>query len=623
MATGALSVALCSGLSALAVAVAVNAAAHDATQANSMGSEFGSRIIRRINLNRVNVFSLEEKRKGIFGDDLWMDALPLGAEIRSLAGPDKLDIATWANRIHFKTQRQVIERELLFKPGDRLVPAPLAETERNLRGIGILRNAQVSSAPDGPGKADVNLTTQDAWTLDPQVSLSFLGGSNVTGGIGIAEYNLFGFGKAAEIFHSSQLYRNVDVIGYNDPRIWGSHWHLLAQGSEDNDGRIRNLLLEYPFYSIEVPLSLALAPSYVVDRERLFSFPRENPVEFRRIQTAISASAQYAIVARPDLVRRIGIRYDEWDDTFTHVPANPTPAAIGIANRRTHAIEMTFTEWWPDFIKALYLDQLGRPEDRDLDFAWELRTGYSPEALGASRNEFVLGSSLELGGRIAPKTYSWIYLQTAGRENAGRLSDAFVTAEGIVYQRLPRLFDRAQTFVADGRVDLSSGLFHDHEFVAGGDDGGLRGYPVNFIGGSRRMAIHFEDRVMITEDLFHLMSLGAVAFFDGGEVWGRGRSFSASNYLASIGVGLRMAGTRGSLQIPVRLDFGIPLVHHVGVNPIDLATGGGQAFGYFGHPFYAQDNAVSVAENPAPESRVSSYPFASPFSYPGGKFTEY
>lgn len=168
MATGALSVALCSGLSALAVAVAVNAAAHDATQANSMGSEFGSRIIRRINLNRVNVFSLEEKRKGIFGDDLWMDALPLGAEIRSLAGPDKLDIATWANRIHFKTQRQVIERELLFKPGDRLVPAPLAETERNLRGIGILRNAQVSSAPDGPGKADVNLTTQDAWTLDPR-----------------------------------------------------------------------------------------------------------------------------------------------------------------------------------------------------------------------------------------------------------------------------------------------------------------------------------------------------------------------------------------------------------------------------------------------------------------------
>lgn len=623
MRTGALRIAIFSGVIALTIGVAASARAGDPGPRGKTSTEFGSRIIRRIKLDRVNVFSLEEKRKGIFGDDVWMDALPFGAYIRWLAGPKKLDIATWANRIHFKTQRAVIERELLFKPGDQLDPSRLAETERNLRALGIFRNAMVASSEDGPGNADVNVVTQDAWTLDPQVSLSFLGGSNVTGGIGIAEYNLFGFGKAAQLFHSSELYRNVDVIGYNDPRIWGTHWHLLAQGSEDNDGRIRHLLLEHPFYSIEVPAAVAIAPSYVVDRERLFSFPRENPVEFRRIQTAISASAEYALIARPDLVRRIGIRYDEWDDSFTRVPGNPSPAALGIANRRTHAVEMTFTEWWPDFIKALYLDQLGRPEDKDLDFAWELRTGYSPQVLGATRNEFVLGSSLELGGRIAPRTYSWVYLQTAGRENAGRLSDAFVTGEGIIYQRLPKLFDRAQTFVADGRVDLSSGLFRDHEFVAGGDDGGLRGYPVNFIGGSRRMMIHFEDRLMITEDLFHLISLGAVAFFDGGEVWGRGRSFSASNYLATIGVGLRLAGTRGSLQIPVRLDFGIPLVHHVGVNPIDLATGSGQAFGYFGHPFYAQDNAVSVPENLAPESRVSSYPFASPFSYPGETFPEY
>ncbi len=302
MGIGALRIAIGSGVIALAVALAANAGAFDPTPLNS--SEFGSRVIRRINLHRVNVFSLEEKRKGIFGDDVWMDEVPLGAYVRWLAGPDRLDIATWANRIHFKTQRAVIERELLFKTGDQLDPARLAETERNLRAIGIFRNAQLTATDDGPGRADVNVATQDAWTLDPQVSLSFLGGSNVTGGIGIAEYNLFGFGKAAEIFHSAELYRNVDVIGYNDPRILGSHWHLLAQGSEDSDGRIRHLLLEYPFYSIEVPVSVALAPSYVVDRERLFSIPSENPVEFRRIQTAISASAEYAIVARPDLVRR-------------------------------------------------------------------------------------------------------------------------------------------------------------------------------------------------------------------------------------------------------------------------------------------------------------------------------
>ena len=133
-----------------------------------------------------------------------------------------------------------------------------------------------------------------------------------------------------------------------------------------------------------------------------------------------------------------------------------------------------------------------------------------------------------------------------------------------MYQRLPAIMHHPQTFVADARGDFSSGLFRDHEFVAGGDDGGLRGYPVNFIGGSRRLMMHLEDRVTIAQDLFHLMSLGVVGFFDGGEVWGRGRSLEASNFLATVGVGLRIAGTRGSLQIPVRLDFGFPLVHHVG-----------------------------------------------------------
>ena len=79
-------------------------------------------------------------------------------------------------------------------------------------------------------------------------------------------------------------------------------------------------------------------------------------------------------------------------------------------------------------------------------------------------------------------------------------------------------------------------------------------------------------------------------------MWGRGRSLEASNFLATVGVGFRIAGTRGSLQIPVRIDFGIPLVHHVVVSAIDFGTGSGPSFGVFGRPLSAQDNAVSVPE---------------------------
>ncbi len=587
--------------------------------------QFGRRIIRHIRITRHNVFTAEEQKKGLLGDEAWMDRFPLGAEFRDLNGPDKMDIIGWANWIHIKTREHVIERELPFHGGDAVNFSLLSETERNLRALGILRNALVhaTALKDDPAGAEVDVVTEDAWTLQPKVSLAFLGGSHVTGGAGIAEYNLFGFGKSAEAFYGSELYRNLSILGYNDPRVFGTHWHALAIGSENSDGRIRSLLLEYPFYSMAVPFSLTLAPSYIVDRERLFSIPAPNPVAFRRIQTTLAAEGDLALVARHDLVRRIGLRYQEWDDTFTTVQNYPNTNKLGLQDRRTHALEASYTEWWPDFIKAYFLDELGHPEDKDLGLSWELRLGYSPEVFGASSNEFVLGSSFSKGGRLGDDTYSWLFLQTAGRLRGGKLRDSFLTAEGIVYQRLPAILGRPQTFVADARGDFSSGLFRDHEFVAGGDDGGLRGYPVNFIGGSRRLMMHLEDRVTIAQDLFHLMSLGAVGFFDGGEVWGRGRSLEASNFLATVGLGLRIAGTRGSLQIPVRLDFGFPLVHHVGVSAIDFGTGSGPVFGNFGRPFFAQDNAVSVPENFAPDQRNATYPYTSPFTTRGGIFPDY
>jgi hypothetical protein len=126
----------------------------------------------------------------------------------------------------------------------------------------------------------------------------------------------------------------------------------------------------------------------------------------------------------------------------------------------------------------------------------------------------VLGSSLSKGAKLTDDTFGWLYLQIAGRLRAGRLRDSFMTAESTVYQRLPAIMNHPQTFVADARGDFSSGLFRDHEFVAGGDVGGLRGYPVNFIGGSRRLMMHLEDRVAVAQDLFHLMSLGVVGFLD-------------------------------------------------------------------------------------------------------------
>jgi surface antigen Omp85-like protein len=576
-------------------------------------------VIDRITIVRENVFNSEEKHAGILGDSTSLNEYSFGSRLRLWTGPHELDIAGWANRIHFKTQLPVIERELLFKEGQPLRLSLLKETERNLRSLVFLRDASVTERLTDPEHAEVTVLTQDAWTLDPLLGFSTIGGGHLVGEAGISESNLFGFGKQAEAYFSSERYRNVDFIGYEDPRVLGTHWHLVAQGSEDSDGRTRSVLLEDPFWSLEVPDSIGGSVSDVSDQERLFS---QDGNLLRHWQTAATFDAEHALVAEQDLVRRIGVRYQLWDDSFAPPPSGTGTPAYGLEPRRTSAPELTFTEWHPDFVKAYYLDELGHPEDRDVGWAVQTRLGYSPVALGASRSEFVMGTSASFGVHHDDTSYGWLRMQVSGREGAGQIRDGFLTLEGIGYQRLGDLFDRKQTLVLDARTDLSSGLFRDHEFVIGSDDGNLRGYPINYLAGTQRMQFHVEDRVTLVEDLMHLMSLGVAGFADAGQVWGRGRALSDTNMLASVGVGLRLAGTRG-IQIPVRLDFAIALFHHRGVSDADFSDGVGQEFGTFGQPYASESNSIADPENLAPDSQASPYPNASPFTYPGNSFIDF
>ena len=61
-------------------------------------------------------------------------------------------LARMANRLHFQTRRAVIRRELLFRVGQPYDSALVAESERNLRSLGVFRKVQIDSVrtPTGP-----------------------------------------------------------------------------------------------------------------------------------------------------------------------------------------------------------------------------------------------------------------------------------------------------------------------------------------------------------------------------------------------------------------------------------------------------------------------------------------
>src|SRR6266478_1298123 len=100
---------------------------------NDSGTRAPVPVIRNITIQRENVFSQKERHDGILGDTPGLRDNYYGSLLAWLVGRDGLDAAGWANRLHFKTTAPVIERDLLFKPGDKLDYSLLSETERNLR----------------------------------------------------------------------------------------------------------------------------------------------------------------------------------------------------------------------------------------------------------------------------------------------------------------------------------------------------------------------------------------------------------------------------------------------------------------------------------------------------------
>jgi len=103
--------------------------------------------------------------------------------------------ARLANRLHVTTRQHVVERELLFRQGEPLDSARLAETERNLRALRIFRTVSVGSLAGDSG-ADVRVVTRDAWTTKLSVKVGVTG-DQYTLGASATESNLFGAGSSS------------------------------------------------------------------------------------------------------------------------------------------------------------------------------------------------------------------------------------------------------------------------------------------------------------------------------------------------------------------------------------------------------------------------------------------
>ncbi|MBI4061008.1 MAG: hypothetical protein HY403_06220 [Elusimicrobia bacterium] len=472
------------------------------------------------------------------------------------APPENKLLYKAANRIHIKTFDSVIERELLFKTGDKYDPRLVDETERNLRSLPFIRRAKISATVNDRGAADVVVRTYDSWTLEVVANFKRAGGvTNVKAGL--AEHNILGQGKAGSAVYSrdgdaqSQAFSYKDVQFLRRRRLQYSALALASPGHQNV-----SMSLSRPFYA-----SIA-----------------------RRAASATAGYSSRAIGG--GAARRTGELGAEYGVAFAPSAERTRRVNFGLLTRRSRSSgavadpeQLTFlklgADWRElDFLTTRRVRNFTRDEDYNLGLEVFPSAAWSPKlnALGTTQAQLI--PKIEVG-----KGFAWpdrLLLLKSGYESRyvnGSNGNAVASFDAAFFLHALR----SQTLAFHAGLDLGWELDAANQLTLG-EINGLRGYGLSEFTGSRRFLFNIEDRVYVRDGLFSLLDVGAVVFYDAGHAWPQSSRFGLADLNHSAGLGLRAAPSRSGSNDPVRVDLAFPLDRGSGRSAWSLSILAGQAF---------------------------------------------
>jgi hemolysin activation/secretion protein len=110
-------------------------------------------------------------------------------------------------------------------------------------------------------------------------------------------------------------------------------------------------------------------------------------------------------------------------------------------------------------------------------------------------------------------------------------------------------------FYASLRGDMAYNLDPERQLLLGGDTG-LRGYPLRYQDGNRRVLLTVEQRFYTNWEVLKLMRVGAAVFADAGRAWFAGEAgHDDLGVLKDVGFGLRLASSRSANATMVHVDI--------------------------------------------------------------------
>ena len=457
-----------------------------------------------------------------------------------------------ANRLHIQTREGVIRRAILFRPGDSVSVRAIEETERLLRSNRYLYDVAIRPVAVRGDLVDIEVATRDTWSLSVGAGVGTSGGES-NSNFELSDNNLFGTGTTLGFKRSNDVDRSSSEIEYANERAFGTWASVAASHASNSDGRRSALAVVRPFYALDTRWTAGLRASSDDRIDPLYQ-AGEIASEYRVTQSQAEVFGGWSTGLVDGWVRRTTLGWRVGRLRYAAEPGRVAPPQLP-QDRRFAGPSLRFDVIEDRVERELNRNLVGRPEFFQLGLLASVQLSADAEVFGADRDALSIDASVSRG--FAPRPGDTLVARAAWsgerlREGPGsqRLE---VGAEYYHSQGPRRLF--YTSFAADWLVRPAPTA----QLLLGGDSG-LRGYPLRYQSGSRRVLLTAEQRYYTDLYLWRLFRLGGAAFVDVGRAWG-GVLPNTGNpgWLSDVGVGLRVVSDRSSFGTVVHIDLAVPL----------------------------------------------------------------
>ena len=435
-----------------------------------------------------------------------------------------------ANAIRFKTRPEIVRRELLFRAGQPYDSARVAETERNLRRLGLFREVTIDTTRIAGGLAAV-VETRDGWTTELQLNARSTGGE-FTWSVGLEERNFAGVAAAV----GAQYRRDADrtawtfLAGWN--RVLGSPLLLAGAYDDRSDGRLGVWAVGFPFRALGDKTGLEWTGE--AGRYRVLQFRDGDAIDtLQRRALRLRMGGAVAPYTADDGYVRTGLvaqvkreAYVAWADTSSPVP-DSVSGLVGLQLDWRRA----------RFEVVTHYNGFAREEDLDLSTRIRLAAWVAPAAFGYRRSG--VGPELEAQTGVAwGRAFVRLEVQANGLFTTDGLDSARVWSGLTVASRIASRHATVLHLEAGVRRGLPPGAEFDL-----GHGLGPRAFDSHAFTGTRSVWGTLEHRWFAVDEVLHLMGIGVAGFLDFGGAWYADQPARAGG---DVGIGLRLGATRAT-----------------------------------------------------------------------------